>query len=215
MRKHRKKSNPYVLFWGPVRELPVNPNSVTPTPTPNPLPIPTPTPDPTPGDNGGDHGDDYDDRYSQDTDSFDVFINRLWRLPRLMLMGGVFIVLALPFFNSGIFIQWTHSLATVPNPVWYLITMIISSLVASKALRDWSCGGYPPISNLGTNIPLVSSLVAKLPSMLVKRPVTTPASDDTAKLGRFANTKRQPTAETMIKNMPLDTSRIDAWKAKQ
>ena len=72
-----------------------------------------------------------------DVDWFHRAMNRISRLPRLVLLFMIIAMLIWPIVNPDAFMKWTAAITTMPENLWLLVFLIVGSWAGSKAVRDF------------------------------------------------------------------------------
>jgi hypothetical protein len=116
------------------------------------------------------------------------------RLPRPVLLILIVSLFIWPIFNPEHFSQWAIAIGIVPDNMWYLIIIIITSWAGTKFMRDIKMpsgnGGTTQI-NTGT---VINTRDFQLDEVKGKNPIEITLED--------------------ITNLPPENESIDEWKKK-
>lgn len=67
---------------------------------------------------------------------FDKFMNKVSRLPRILLLFGIVIMLIHAASNPQHYVEWMKALQETPDALWYIMTIIVVSWAGTKFVRD-------------------------------------------------------------------------------
>lgn len=70
-------------------------------------------------------------------DRWHLWVDRVSRLPRPLLLVGIVAILVWPAVEPESFVKWCNDLAMIPEPLWTLIFCVAGSWAGTKAVRDW------------------------------------------------------------------------------
>ena len=91
------------------------------------------------GGNGGgsSEGGNSDNGLPHNDDPFHRTINRISRLPRLILLLCIIGLFIWPVFDVVGFVAWATALSYVPESMWVVIMLIVGSWATTKVIRDF------------------------------------------------------------------------------
>lgn len=87
---------------------------------------------------------------------FDKYMNKINRLPRIMMLFGIVAMILHAFFNPEHYTIWMVALKETPAELWYLFTIVIVSWAGTKFVRDIKMPSDSKIIQLNTG-PVVNA----------------------------------------------------------
>ena len=135
-------------------------------------------------------------------DPYDIWIDRISRLPRLLLIIWVFLIVFSAWFVHDQFVIWADAMRHVPGWIQDLVFIIVGGWMGAKAItggiQAWKgstatagASGAAPAAGAGAGAAL-----------------------DLTSFGRFQNTFGRATQESLVVRNTTPNPRIDAWKVK-